>query len=329
MNYDVIGDIHGQAAKLEALLIRLGYSESAEGWVAPAGHQAIFVGDLIDRGPEQVKVLQIVRSMVDRGQARAIMGNHEFNAIAYMQQRLGDNGNPIPGKYLRNRSDGKVAQHAEFIRQVGEGSQLHLEILDWLGSLPVMLDLGDIRVVHAWWHQPYVDLIASRWPEGERLPDNLLQAAHDKGSPEWEAMEGLCKGLEMDLPDGHSWVDHGGIERRNARVKWWQEDAVSLRDVAIVGPDQEHLIPDLPLPPDYPALPVEGAPVFIGHYWMEGEPRLMSAKVACLDWGAAKGNKPLVAYRWRGEAELDAANFVASHVSIDSTTARRSACLTW
>jgi predicted MPP superfamily phosphohydrolase len=42
----------------------------------------IFLGDYIDRGPEIQKVLQIVRGMVDRGNAIALMGNHEFNAMA-------------------------------------------------------------------------------------------------------------------------------------------------------------------------------------------------------------------------------------------------------
>jgi hypothetical protein len=313
MNYDVIGDIHGQAGKLEALLARLGYLESDEGWVAPAGHQAIFLGDLIDRGPEQVKVVNIVRSMIERGQARSIMGNHELNAIAFVREKLDADGNPIPGKYLRNRSPNKVAQHEEFLRQVGEGSALHMELVEWFRSLPIYLDLGDIRVVHAWWHQPYVDLIASRWKEGEPLTDDLLHAAHDKGSCEYEAMEGLCKGLELTLPDPHYFEDHSGQKRHNVRAKWWHESPRHFRDVAIVGSDEEHRIPEHPLPEDYLGASVDGSPIFIGHYWMEGLPHLMAKNVACVDWSAAKGDEPLVAYRWRGEAELHAANFVASH----------------
>lgn len=177
MNYDVIGDIHGQAAKLEALLSRMGYREGAQSWVPPAGHQAIFVGDLIDRGPEQIKVLSIIRSMIDAGHARAVMGNHELNAIGHMELKRDDEGNPIPGQYLSNRSANKLFHHKEFLAQVVEGSDLHLELLQWLRSLPLVLDLGEIRVAHAWWHQPYVDFVASRWKDGESLPDDLLHAA--------------------------------------------------------------------------------------------------------------------------------------------------------
>ena len=313
MKYDVIGDIHGQAGKLEALLRRMGYQELAQGWVPPEGRQAIFLGDLIDRGPEQIKVVSIVRSMVEAGHARAIMGNHEFNAIGHMEPRRDAAGNAIPESFLSSRSDNKVKQHAEFLRQVGQGSALHLDMLEWFRSLPVMLDLGDIRVVHAWWHQPYVNLIASRWKQGEPLPDDLLHAAYNKLSDEYVAMEGLCKGLEIRLPDPHFYYDHSGVERRDVRVKWWHGAPERFVDVSIVDAAQRHRIPALPLPENHLCAPVDGSPIFVGHYWMEGEPHLMSPKVACVDWSAARGDEPLVAYRWHGESELDAGNFIASH----------------
>ena len=50
------------------------------GWSHPK-RVAIFVGDLIDRGPEQLGTLKLVRDMVEMGNARVVMGNHEFNAI--------------------------------------------------------------------------------------------------------------------------------------------------------------------------------------------------------------------------------------------------------
>lgn len=83
MGFDVIGDIHGEADKLEALLHKLGYVHTGLGWVPPQDRHAIFLGDLIDRGPHQVKVVHLVRSMIEAGHARSVMGNHEFNAIGY------------------------------------------------------------------------------------------------------------------------------------------------------------------------------------------------------------------------------------------------------
>lgn len=104
-------------------------------------------------------------------------------------------------------------------------------------------------------------------------------------------------------------VDHSGIERHEVRTKWWHETPRSYRDVAIVTKGQDHCVPDVPLPPTYRGPPVQGTPVFVGHYWMSGKPRLQSPKVACVDYSAAKDGL-LVAYRWNGEQELDQANFV-------------------
>lgn len=300
--YDLIGDVHGQAGLLERLLEQLGYVAAGRGFKAPAGRQAVFVGDLIDRGPQQLRVLEIVRAMMDAGDARVIMGNHELNAIGYVERKADGSG------FLREHSPEKVAQHAEFLRQVGEGSAAHKEWVDWFRILPLALDLGGVRVVHAWWHQPYVDAIERAHPGGSPIAQDFLHAAFRKGSSEWQAVEGLCKGLEVRLPEGCAFEDHGGHRRHEVRVKWWADRGLSLRDAALLPASQRQFVPEIPLPADLPGGEPEGAPVFVGHYWMKGAPVLQSAKLACLDWSAAKGG-PLVAYRWDGEAEL-----VSSHL---------------
>ena len=304
MGYDVIGDIHGHAAKLEALLERLGYARRAASWVPPAGRQAIFLGDLIDRGPEQTKVVRIVQTMIDAGHARCVMGNHEFNAIGYATPRADSQG-----MFLRRHSPKNIAQHEEFLRQVGAGSPLHRDLVAWFATLPPTLDLGAIRVVHAWWHQPHVDLVAGRIGPGTRMDEAFLHAAFTPGCPEWEAMEGLTKGLEIPLPDGHFFLDHGGVPRRRVRTRWWLHTSRSLRDVAIVGEEQRDRVPEIPPPADFAPAPVSGSPVFVGHYWLTGAPTPQTSHVACLDYSAAKGG-PLVAYRWDGEATLDPRRFV-------------------
>ena len=177
VGYDVIGDIHGQADKLEALLQKLGYVQRFGCWVPPHGRQAIFLGDLIDRGPDQIKVVNIVRSMIDAGHARSVMGNHEYNAIGYMTERRG-----APGEFLRKHSEKNKSQHVEFLDQVVEGSALHRELIEWFKSLPPLLDLGEIRVVHAWWHEPYVELVIGHVPSGRPMGEDFLHAAYLKGS---------------------------------------------------------------------------------------------------------------------------------------------------
>ena len=63
MGYDIIGDIHGHATTLEALLTELGYAPVDGVWCHP-DRQAIFLGDFIDRGPQQRAVIQIGRAHV-------------------------------------------------------------------------------------------------------------------------------------------------------------------------------------------------------------------------------------------------------------------------
>ncbi len=85
--FDVIGDVHGCRVELEALLQRLGYrlqrDEAGRPVDAshPAGRTAVFVGDLVDRGPDSPGVLRLVMGMVSGGHALAVPGNHENKLV--------------------------------------------------------------------------------------------------------------------------------------------------------------------------------------------------------------------------------------------------------
>lgn len=85
--FDIIGDVHGCADELERLLAELGYQAcdpvtndpgwSRRNYVHPQNRRAIFVGDLVDRGPRALDVLSIVRNMVLAGSAFCVPGNHD------------------------------------------------------------------------------------------------------------------------------------------------------------------------------------------------------------------------------------------------------------
>ena len=81
--FDVIGDVHGCRTELEALLGRLGYTITRDGTgravnaVPPDGRTALFLGDLVDRGPDSPGVLRLVMGMAAAGHALAVPGNHE------------------------------------------------------------------------------------------------------------------------------------------------------------------------------------------------------------------------------------------------------------
>ncbi|MGO1233749.1 MAG: metallophosphoesterase, partial [Marinobacter sp.] len=80
--YDIIGDIHGCAHTLQLLLEQMGYRKTNGIYQHPR-RQAIFIGDIIDRGPHIREALHLVRDMVEHGSARIVMGNHEYNAMGY------------------------------------------------------------------------------------------------------------------------------------------------------------------------------------------------------------------------------------------------------
>lgn len=306
MNYDIIGDIHGQAAKLRGMLSRLGYRERAGAHRHPF-RTAVFLGDFIDRGPEQREVFDLVRRMVDAGAAKAVMGNHEFNAIGWASPDPAS-----PGEYLRLHNASNTRQHAEFLSQFGEGRAAHREAIAWFKTLPLYLDLGEIRVVHAWWHQPYADHAASDMARNAAVSESYLLNAFEEGSEHFKAVEGLLKGLEIRLAAEHAIRDHGGITRQNVRIKWWQRGPGALSEFAILPTAYDGKLPDIWVPENLP-LGLEGdAPVFIGHYWLSGIPKPLTPKLACLDYSIGSGG-PLVAYRWEGEPDLNEQGFICQH----------------
>ena len=96
--FDLIGDIHGQAIELEVLLDKLGYKRSGNLY-HHKDRTVIFLGDFIDRGLYQKRTLELVRAMIDAGAAKAVMGNHEYNAIAYFTAN--DEGGDLRFIYAR------------------------------------------------------------------------------------------------------------------------------------------------------------------------------------------------------------------------------------
>lgn len=322
--YDIIGDVHGCATQLEALLADLGYekSDSTSEYRHP-DRQAIFVGDLIDRGEEQLQVLQIVKGMVDAGSAQIVMGNHEFNALAYATEWPAGSG-----KYLRPHDDPdhpssakNAKQHAAFLAQVTGADRR--QYLEWFKTIPLWLDLGGLRVVHACWHQDSIDTVTAQCGSSTPFHDlDHLVAASDKGHPLYQAIETLLKGPEVSLvkrqqPEYH---DKDGHPRHSARVRWWHSDARTLRDIAVMEANYTTKAgePYPPLPEselsegDHSYVYPPGVPVFYGHYWRQRPAKHLhdwTDYTACVDFSAVKGGA-LTAYRWSGEARINPDHYV-------------------
>jgi len=297
--FDIIGDIHGHADALRRLLIAMGYHQE-DGIFRHPDRRVIFVGDFIDRGPEQVEVLHIARGMYEAGTALAVMGNHEFNALGWATP----DGN---GGFLRSHSCQHRGQHKEFLRQVGEGSAQHASALAWFQTLPVWLELPGIRIVHACWHGPAQRVLLPYLDEGRRFSEHGLREASRKGAHAYDATEILLKGPEALLPDGRTFRDKQGDLRHEARLRWWDRDATTFPKAALGMDGDEEDLPDLPVTTQYQY--TEDVPVFFGHYWLRGMPIISGRNAACLDFSVAKEGY-LTAYRWSGETVLSQDNLV-------------------
>ncbi|GAX53733.1 polynucleotide kinase-phosphatase [Streptomyces olivochromogenes] len=130
--FDIIGDIHGCASELETLLGKLGYVDGAH----PQGRTAVFVGDLVDRGPDTPGVLRRVMSMVAAGDALCVPGNHE-NKL---------------GRYLKGRKVQHSHGLAETIEQLdGESEEFSARVREFVDGLVshYVLDGGRLVVCHA------------------------------------------------------------------------------------------------------------------------------------------------------------------------------------
>lgn len=309
--YDIIGDIHGQHAKLEALLSHLGYAKRGGIWKHP-DRQAIFMGDFIDRGPEPFEVVRTVRAMVEGGSALAIMGNHEYNAIRWT---IPDPERP--GDFLRRHNDATRAVHASFLEAVGgDGSRRHSECLAWFRTLPLWLTLGCARFVHACWDEKSVHIVREYTRDGCINDDAFYQKAARKGKRLIKAVGRLLTGVAVDLPDGARFIDKDGHARPDVRLRWWLPALAGRpwKEVAALSGKSLDTLPEKPFPGElYTPKPLD-APVFVGHYWLSPDaPKAPLAPfVACVDYSAGSTG-PLVAYRWNGDCgPLCADAFVAA-----------------
>lgn len=307
--YDVIGDIHGHGDELLALLENLGYSHDGVSYTHEK-RQALFLGDFVDRGEQQKLVLDTVMAMCERGSARAIMGNHEFNALAYHTEDPAS-----PGTWLRPRTNKNTKQHIAFLNEyLGSDDDLE-EVLDWFMTLPLWLDLPEgLRLVHACWHEPSMETLKPLLGQEGTLTPELLVHASNPTRPEYAAVEILLKGRELGLPQGISFKDKDGNPRNEVRIKWWEHEPTTYADLAMPPyvVQRNPGLSDVALPDGIETgYGREEVPVFFGHYWFEGDPGQILHNLTCLDYSVPRPDGKLVAYRWSGESELLLGNFVS------------------
>ena len=157
--FDIIGDVHGCFDELVALLERLGYrvrlpaadGVAGDGFAAshPEGRKAVFVGDLVDRGPGVVHVLKLVMSMVAEGAALCVAGNHESKLARKLK-----------GRNVQV-SHGLAESLAQLELEPPEFRELAARFMDGLISHYV-LDGGNLVVAHAGMKEEYQGRASAR-----------------------------------------------------------------------------------------------------------------------------------------------------------------------
>lgn len=306
--YDVIGDVHGHADALTELLAAMDYVERDGVWEHD-DRQAIFVGDLIDRGPKQIESVRIVRAMVEAGSAQIVLGNHEFNAVAYATPEG-------RGGFLRPHNEKNEKQHKEFLEEVAFGSAVHEDMIEWFMTIPLWLDLDGLRVVHACWSSEHIEYLQPLVGNNDNLTGELVVAASTKGDPAYVAVETILKGPEVSLGDVH-YHDKDDNFRDQARIAWWKESATHLSTAALIpgGTDIRDAscmptsLPDRPLANHERFSYEADVPVIFGHYWWSAERGITSDRALCVDFSIAKQGE-LVAYRWNREPVLSDSKIV-------------------
>jgi protein phosphatase len=142
--FDIVGDVHGCAGELAELLERLGYrvcgfagaAGSRVQVIPPSGRRAVFVGDLVDRGPDSPAVLRIVMAMVEAGTAFCIPGNHDDKFLRWLDGRA---------VTINHGLDTTIRQ------MEAESGDFRLRVQAFLDSLPIYLQLdgGGLVIAHA------------------------------------------------------------------------------------------------------------------------------------------------------------------------------------
>lgn len=261
---DIVGDIHGELGALRDLLAAAGYDAAG---CHPEGRKLVFVGDLVDRGPDSPGVVDLVRELMAAGRAVAILGNHELNLLRNERKHGND-------WFWNERSerDARFTPCAQVTRD-----DERRDMLDFFASLPLMLSRPDLRVTHAAWHAPSVQHLSTLAPGG--FPGELFQQFDDAAEARLQVEGWLVRAkaekarwnihdpaLDMPMLEALAHRDEcrqmanpirvvtSGIERKATRpffasgewrfaerVRWWDEYA-------------------------------DDTPVVVGHYWRQYVP---------------------------------------------------------
>mmetsp|Transcript_91924 Transcript_91924/g.263286 ORF Transcript_91924/g.263286 Transcript_91924/m.263286 type:complete len:387 (-) Transcript_91924:112-1272(-) len=288
---DVVGDIHGESGQLQALLFRLGYDGNG---VHAEGRRLVFVGDLVDRGPDSVGVVRSVRFLVEKGRAQMILGNHELNLLRG-ECKHGNHWFWGKTEQLCNRSPEArhpiVAPSSPSFQVLLQDDVEREAMLEFFRGQPLALEREGLRVVHAMWHPESAEKIRKFRGDvvvaydhyttllDERLRTDLKDAPKDEREMAIQnehPVTVLTAGMEVPAKEPYF---AGGKMRTLERHRWW-ESYEGEAGLVVVGHYWRRLTgggEDLGFEPTGPALfGADDAPAWLGP----------GGAVMCVDYSA-------------------------------------------
>lgn len=309
--FDIIGDVHGCLPELVRLLTKLGYQRKRGCYQHPH-RKAVFVGDVIDRGKYVRQTLAVIKAMVEAKTAHMVLGNHELNWLnssVYL---------PSKGDYLRRRTQRNMQhQHATWQAFANHDTERQTT-LAWLRTLPLWLDLGEVRVAHAGWSEDLRADWTNRYGAASELDDDMLGAIVRTGTMEQRTIQAFTCGSTIPLPDGYQHLFHDGQLRSQMRAKFWPLTECSY-GALIFPPDVlPHTVAQQSIAPHLLArihrYDAKQTPLLVGHYSLlpEKPPVLLATNVACVDYTCFTYKK-LFCYQYNhGDVVLTNDRFVSN-----------------
>ena len=259
---DIVGDIHGELTALTSLLKKLGYDDLGR---HPEKRKLVFLGDLIDRGPDSPAVLRAVMRIVKAGNAQCIAGNHELNAIR------NDPSKKRSGEGWWYGHDEEEYSYIQVDQDEKEGS-----FLPFLRSLPGALERHDLRVIHACWHEASIAKLrdaetvidafneeeAALRPQLEELGVALKALWNSK---EWTPGALKNKNKKLDLIPGLARYDE--LTQIGNAIKVATSGMERAAQDSFYASGKWRMVERVPWWHDY-----SGPPVVVGHYWRRYSP---------------------------------------------------------
>ncbi len=263
---DIIGDIHGELTALLALLERLGYDGQGQ---HPDDRKLVFVGDLVDRGPDSHGVVRLVQSLVKQGNAHVILGNHELNLLI-------DDIKDGSGWFFDERLEQDLKNYAPFQRTPENERK---SIKDFLRRQPIALVRDDIRIVHAAWTTSAINAVSvipiGTIVEQYKLWDYVAQSSAESSGLYQRYLaekERWADALEDELhppPFLHAIAEYEAMQQMVNPLKVLTSGVEQQASTAFFAGNRWRFSDRTNWWDDYD----DTVPVVIGHYWRMLNPR--------------------------------------------------------